>query len=451
MVNAVEAALINANNDCVYNCLLGVNILGIYKPSCSFLRLFRRNPMLSSSIVMSLIIILITLGAWILGLSILRTQKILQFFKTEPERLSWQIMFFLMIFFLGGYSLCIYLIIAKLIEWIPLLTGMVFFFGALFVFFSVTIYYHTLQRLFLVQKKYRKAKEKAESALFQLQETQQTQMQLIQRETMLALGTMVAGIAHEINNPVTFIHGNLEHLYEYTHDLLNILGIYASVYQNPDIKIVQALANSDLNFIKSDLPKLLNSIKVGTVRIGEIVQLLSNFSRLNEADYKKADIHQGIDSTLVILQHRLNCSCSNSKLILVIKEYGEILQLYCNPRCLNQVFLNIINNAIDALLKKATILSQTTDETPTIWIRTFNSQDNQIMISITDNGCGMSEEICQSIFKPFFTTKPAGQGTGLGLSISHQIIVEQHGGSIKCTSIANQETKIDIRLPIKQV
>ncbi|QLE40685.1 HAMP domain-containing histidine kinase [Nostoc sp. C052] len=406
--------------------------------------------MLSSAIVQSFIITLITLGAWIMGLSILRTQKILKLFKTEPDKLSWQIMFLLMVFFLGGYSLCIYLTIEKLIEWIPLLTGMVFFFGALFVFFSVTIYHHTLQRLFLVQEKYRTAKENAESTLFKLQETQQSQMQLIQRETMLALGTMVAGVAHEINNPVSFIHGNLEYLHQYSHDLLNLLATYASVYPNPDIKIVKALANSDLSFIQSDLPKLLNSMQVGTTRIGEIVELLSNFSRLNEADYKKADIHQGIDSTLVILQHRLNGSSSNSKPISVIKEYGNIPKIFCNPRSLNQVFLNLINNAIDALMKKADILGQTTDETPTILIHTFHSQENQITISIADNGCGMSEEICQSIFQPFFTTKPVGQGTGLGLSISHQIIVEQHGGSIKCTSIANQETKIDIRLPIKQ-
>ncbi|MHC0064904.1 sensor histidine kinase [Nostoc sp. UIC 10890] len=407
--------------------------------------------MLSSSIVLSLIIILITLGAWIMGLSIVKTQKILQLFKTEPEKLSWRIMFLLMIFFLAGYLLCIYLTIERLIEWIPLLTGMVFFFGSLFVFFSVTIYYLTLQRLFLIQEKYRTAKENAESALFKLQETQQAQIQLIQRETMLALGTMVAGVAHEINNPVSFIHGNLQYLHQYSHDLLNLLATYASVYPNPDVKIVKALANSDLNFIQSDLPKLLNSMQVGTTRIGEIVELLSNFSRLNEADYKKADIHQGIDSTLVILQHRLNTSASNSKPISVIKEYGNIPKIFCNPRSLNQVFLNLINNAIDALIKKAATLSQTTDEIPTILIRTFHSQENQITISIVDNGCGMSKEICRSIFKPFFTTKPVGQGTGLGLSISHQIIVEQHGGSIKCTSVVNQETKIDIILPIKQV
>lgn len=407
--------------------------------------------MFSSPIVLSLIIILITLGAWIMGLSIVKTQKILQLFKTEPEKLSWRIMFLLMMFFLGGYLLCIYLTIERLIEWIPLLTGMVFFFGSLFVFFSVTIYYLTLQRLFLIQEKYRTAKENAESALFKLQETQQAQMQLIQRETMLALGTMVSGVAHEINNPVSFIHGNLKYLHQYSHDLLNLLETYASVYPNPDVKIVKALANSDLNFIQSDLPKLLNSMQVGTTRIGEIVELLSNFSRLNEADYKKADIHQGIDSTLVILQHRLNASASDSKPISVIKEYGNIPKIFCNPRSLNQVFLNLINNAIDALIKKAATLSQTTDEIPTILIRTFHSQENQITISIVDNGCGMSEEICRSIFKPFFTTKPVGQGTGLGLSISYQIIVEQHGGSIKCTSIVNQETKIDIRLPSKQV
>ncbi|MEA5552190.1 ATP-binding protein [Anabaena cylindrica UHCC 0172] len=406
------------------------------------------NAMLNSSTFIFFIVTLITLGAWIMGLSIVKTQKILKLFKTEPEQLSWQIMFLLMIFFLGGYLLCIYLTIAGLIEWIPLLTGLVFFFGSLFVLFSATIYYSTLQRLFLIQEKYRTAKENAESALFKLQETQQTQMQLIQRETMLGLGKMVSGVAHEINNPMSFIHGNLECLRQYTHDLLNLLATYTSVYPNPDLKIVNALANCDLNFIESDLPKLLQSMKVGTLRIREIVESLSNFSRLNEADYKKADIHQGIDSTLVILQHRLNCYGSNSKPISVIKEYGKIPRIFCNPRFLNQVFLNLINNAIDALIQKVATCSQTKDEIPTIWIRTFHSQDNEITISIADNGCGMSKEICQSIFQPFFTTKPIGEGTGLGLSISHQIIVEQHGGSIKCTSMPNQGTKIDIILAI---
>ncbi|MEA5570018.1 sensor histidine kinase [Calothrix sp. UHCC 0171] len=405
--------------------------------------------MLRSSIVLAFIVTLIALGAWIMWLSILKTQKIIKLFKTKPEQLNWQIIFSLMIFFLSGYLLCIYLTIYRLIEWIPLLTGMVFFFGALFVFLSITIYLQTLQRLLIVQEKYRTAKENAESALFQLQETQQAQMQLIQRETMLGLGTMVAGVAHEINNPVSFIHGNLEYLHQYTHELLNLLATYAAVYPNPDIKIVKALANSDLKFIQKDLPKLLNSMQVGAIRISEIVESLSNFSRLNEADYKKADIHQGIDNTLTLLQHRLNTSIS--KPILVVKEYDKIPPIFCNPRFLNQVFLNLINNAIDALIKKVATVGKSTDETPTIWIRTFHAQDNQIAISIADNGCGISEEISRSIFQPFFTTKPVGQGTGLGLSISHQIIVEQHGGSIKCTSSANQGTKIEIRLPIKQL
>ncbi|BAY18410.1 two-component sensor histidine kinase [Anabaenopsis circularis NIES-21] len=406
--------------------------------------------MLSSPVVLSLIVTLIALGAGIMGLSILRTRKILTFFKTEPDKLSWQIMFSLMVFFLGGYSLCIYLTITRQFEWIPLLTGMVFFFGALFVLFSVTIYYQTLKRLFLVQEQYRIAKENAESALSQLKATQQSQMQLIQRETMLALGKMVAGVAHEINNPVSFIHGNLEYLRQYTNDLLNLLTTYASVYPNPDLKIVKAIAKSDLNFIHLDLPKLLESMENGTNRISEIVESLSSFSRLNESDYKKADIHQCIDSTLVILQHRLNRYVSHIEPISVIKDYGKIPQIYCNPRLLNQVFLNIINNALDALIQKEANLDKNKAETLTIWIRTIQSQDNQITVSLTDNGCGMNENICQSIFQPFFTTKPVGQGTGLGLSICHQIIVEQHGGSIKCVSLINQGTTIDIILPIRR-
>jgi signal transduction histidine kinase len=406
--------------------------------------------MLNSPIVLYSIVTMIALGAGIMGLSIIKARKILKLFRIKAEKLSCQIMFLLMIFFLFGYSLCIYLIIAKIIDWIPLLTGMVFFFGALFVLFTVTIYYQTLQRLFIVQEQYRIAKENAEFALFKLKENQQDKMQLIQRETMLAVGTMVAGVAHEINNPVSFIHGNLQYLRQYTDELLNIIATYADVYPNPDCKIAHALAHSDLKFIQADLPNLLHSMQVGTNRIMEIVESLSNFSRLNEADYKKADIHQGIDSTIVILQSRLKSCGNNSQSISVIKEYGEIPQIFCNPRFLNQVFLNLLNNAIDALMQKAHAFSQDTLEKPTIWIRTFSCEHNHITISIADNGCGMNEETRQNIFQPFFTTKPVGQGTGLGLSISYQIIVEQHGGSIKCSSTVNKGTKIDIRLPIRQ-
>ncbi|WP_427160743.1 sensor histidine kinase [Aliinostoc sp. HNIBRCY26] len=267
---------------------------------------------------------------------------------------------------------------------------------------------------------------------------------------VLALGTMVAGVAHEINNPVSFIHGNLQYLKQYIYELFNIIATYGHVYPNPESKIINALDNSDFNFIQSDLPNLLNSMQVGANRIMEIVESLSNFSRLNEADYKKADIHQGIDSTIVILQSRLKAFANNSQPISVIKEYGEIPQFFCNPRYLNQVFLNLLNNAIDALMQKAHVFNQDTLEKPTIWIRTFICQDNRLTISIADNGCGMSEETRQNIFQPFFTTKPVGQGTGLGLSISHQIIVEQHGGSIKCSSTVNQGTKIDIKLPIRR-
>ncbi|MBD2458933.1 HAMP domain-containing histidine kinase [Nostoc sp. FACHB-87] len=406
--------------------------------------------MLSSPMILSLIVTLISLGAGIMGLSIIKTRKILRFFKTESDKLNWRVMFSLMVFFLGGYLLCIYLTINKLFDWIPLLTGMVFFFGSLFVLFSVNTYYQTLQRLFLVQEQYRIAKDNAESALSQLTETQQSQMQLIQRETMLALGKMVAGVAHEINNPISFIYGNLQYLRQYTNDLLNLLDTYAAVYPNPDDKIAKALAKSDISFIHLDLPKLLDSMESGTTRISEIVESLSSFSRLNESEYKKADIHQGIDSTLVILQHRLNRFASNSKPISIIKDYGTIPQIYCNPRLLNQVFLNLINNAIDALIEKEVTPDSNLDEAATIWIRTFQSQENQVTISVTDNGCGMNEQICQSIFKPFFTTKAVGRGTGLGLSICHQIIVEQHGGSIKCVSLINKGTTIDIILPIKR-
>ncbi|MBW4604175.1 MAG: HAMP domain-containing histidine kinase [Calothrix sp. FI2-JRJ7] len=392
---------------------------------------------------------MIILGAGIMGLCIFRTSKILTLFEIEADRSSWQIMYRLMIFFLCGYSLLAYLISAKLFEWIPLLTGMVFFLGALFVWFSVNVYYRTLNRFLQIQDKYRAAKENAETILFQLQKVQQSQLQSIHRETMLALGQMVAGVAHEINNPVSFIEGNLGYVSSYTKNLLDLLETYASVYPNPDSKIINAIASSDLEFIKLDFPNILNSMEAGTTRISEIVQSLSSFSRLNETGFKKADIHEGIDSTLTILSHRLNSCGRRTKHIAVIKEYGEISKIYCNPRILNQVFFHVINNAIDALNKKAAT-SQTEEEIPTIRICTSYSQKNEINIQITDNGSGISKEVCKNIFRPFFTTKPVGQGTGLGLSISHQIIVEQHGGTIKCTSTENEGAEFIITLPIDE-
>ncbi|MCC5638697.1 PAS domain S-box protein [Nostoc sp. CHAB 5844] len=296
------------------------------------------------------------------------------------------------------------------------------------------------------------AQAQAEQLTEALHQLQQTQSQLIQHEKMSSLGQLVAGVAHEINNPVNFIHGNLSYANEYVEDLLNLLNVYREQYPEPTPEIAELEAEVDLEFITDDLSKLLNSMKMGTNRIREIVLSLRNFSRLDEADKKLVDIHEGIDNTLLILHHRWKDNGIGLN-ISIIKEYGILPLIDCYPGQLNQVLMNILTNAIDALeesIIKRKDLSNADQELPkpTIRIQTELLDNNFISIRIADNGYGMTEEIRNRLFDPFFTTKPVGKGTGLGLSISYQIIVEKHGGSLQCISELSKGTEFIIQIPV---
>ncbi|HIK05554.1 MAG TPA: PAS domain S-box protein [Trichormus sp. M33_DOE_039] len=290
------------------------------------------------------------------------------------------------------------------------------------------------------------AQTQAEQLTTALHQLQQTQSQLIQHEKMSSLGQLVAGVAHEINNPVNFIHGNLTYAQEYFEDLLTLLNLYRENYPNPTPEIQELTEEVDLNFLADDLSKLLNSMNMGTNRIREIVLSLRNFSRLDEAEKKLVDIHDGIDNTLLILHHRWKNNGIGLG-ISVIKEYGNLPVVDCYPGQLNQVFMNILTNAIDALEDSmashdARLLQ------PQIRIRTELLDNNFISIRIADNGSGMTEEVRNRLFDPFFTTKPVGKGTGLGLSISYQIIVEKHGGMLQCFSELGKGTEFLIQIPL---
>ncbi|MCT7951617.1 PAS domain S-box protein [Ancylothrix sp. C2] len=310
-------------------------------------------------------------------------------------------------------------------------------------------------------------REKAMELEKALQELQRTQAQLIQSEKMSSLGQLVAGVAHEINNPVNFIFGNLVHTKEYTQNILRLLQMYEEKYPNPGQEIEFKIEDIDLEFLKEDLPKMLDSMNVGADRIREIVASLRNFSRIDEAEMKEADIHSGIESTLMILQNRIKAKPEHFP-IEILKEYGNLPLVECYPGQLNQVFMNILTNAIDALDDFNSHRSKEVIKAnpPTITIQTALhigtiesdcKTDNQVVepncqfvrIEIADNGAGMRESVRQKLFDPFYTTKPVGKGTGLGLAISYQIVVEKHKGSLRCISAPNQGAKFVIDIPLR--
>lgn len=275
-----------------------------------------------------------------------------------------------------------------------------------------------------------------------LDELKRTQVQLIQAEKMSSLGQMVAGIAHEINNPVSFIYGNLTPARNYLQDVLSLIELYQQTYPNPTSEIQQLAEDIDMDFLIEDWQKLMDSMQVGAERIREIVRSLRNFSRLDEKELKSVDIHEGIDNTLLILQHRLRAEGKRVE-IKVIKNYSQLPLITCYASQLNQVFMNLISNAIDAL--------KNTPSPRMITIHTSlvsEQQTTSVKISITDNGSGMSEEVKTKIFDPFFTTKPVGSGTGLGLSVCYQIVVEKHQGKIRCVSDVGKGTEFFVEIPL---
>ncbi|PZO54769.1 MAG: hypothetical protein DCF15_11410 [Phormidesmis priestleyi] len=279
-----------------------------------------------------------------------------------------------------------------------------------------------------------------------LDELSKTQSQLVQTEKMSSLGQMVAGIAHEINNPVNFIHGNLRHIENYINDLIEFLGLYETHYPNPGSEIQLRAEGLEIEFIKEDLGKTLASMKMGTERIRKIVLSLRNFSRMDEAEFKTVDIHEGLESTLMILQHRLKAQHERPA-IEVVRDFNKLPLIECYAGQLNQVFMNILANAIDALETDFKD-SFSSSKTPQIKLRTETRPDS-VLISISDNGTGIPPEIKNRIFDPFFTTKDVGKGTGMGMAISYQLVTEKHNGKIECFSDEGAGTEFIIELPTR--
>ncbi|MEG4234106.1 PAS domain S-box protein [Microcoleus sp. Pol11C3] len=301
------------------------------------------------------------------------------------------------------------------------------------------------------------ANNRAQQLEIALKELRETQAHLIHTEKMSSLGQMVAGVAHEINNPVSFIYGNISYASQYIRDLLQLVELYQKNYPQPVVEVQKCIDNIDLEFLREDLLKILSSMKMGSDRIREIVLSLRNFSRLDDSVKKPTNLHEGIDNTLLILHNKLRARAEYPE-IKVIKIYGQLPLIECYAGQLNQVFMNLLSNSIDALedacnqkrrsSPRASLTATDSDWKPTISIRTEALNENSICIRIADNAIGMTEDVRLRLFDPFFTTKPMGKGTGLGLAISYRIVAEKHGGALSCSSVLGEGTEFAIELPL---
>ncbi|WP_172193357.1 ATP-binding protein, partial [Microcoleus asticus] len=298
---------------------------------------------------------------------------------------------------------------------------------------------------------YQQSQEYAQKLELYLNDLKQMQLQLVQSEKMSALGNLVAGVAHEINNPLGFIAGNLEPAQEYVQNLFELIDLYLDHFPKPGAKIEEKIEEIDLEYLREDLPELINSMNEGADRIRDISTSLRTFSRADTYRPVPFNIHDGLDSTLLILKHRLKAS-ERRPAIEVVKEYGKLPLVDCFPGQLNQVFMNILANAIDALEEssKERSFSELKANPNQITIRTATDKEGKrVLIWIKDNGVGMSDEVKQKIFDHLFTTKSVGKGTGLGLAIARQIVVEKHGGELEVNSALHQGTEFVILLPVK--
>ncbi|ALF53335.1 chemotaxis protein CheY [Nostoc piscinale CENA21] len=295
-----------------------------------------------------------------------------------------------------------------------------------------------------------RVQERTAELTHSLQQLQQTQLQLIQSEKMSTLGQLVAGIGHEINNPIGFISGNCSYIEQYVNDLFRLVDLQQQKLPDPDPEVEELIEEIDLEYLYEDLPKLLLSMHQGIERLKDISLSLRTFARADISSKVEFQIHEGLDSTIMLLKHRLKDQGDRPK-IEVVAQYSELPPITCYPGQLNQVFMNIIANAIDAFDDLHQNVSKQAISPCQYTITITTSVDNQqetVSICIEDNALGMPPEVQARIFEPSFTTKPVGKGTGLGLAISYQIIVDKHHGNIHCLSTASQGTKFVITLPI---